>query len=92
MQGHPLWIDLGNVSSAFSGLETVHLRNLNPASLTLLSVSIRCDIAEYVNVTIRGAAGTQSAHYTPQTLAFGKSSGPNGAHCVPSGQVGVALL
>jgi hypothetical protein len=65
-QGHPNWLQLGPVVHGFDSTSTLTLTNHNPAPVNLLSVSIRCDVAEYLSVTLRAdnTSGVISATYT----------------------------
>ncbi len=50
----------------FDSTSTLTLTNHNPAPVNLLSVSIRCDVAEYLSVALRAdnTSGVISATYT----------------------------
>ncbi len=65
LQGHPNWLNLGGVVHGFDSQTVLSLVNHNPAPVNLLSVSLRCDVAEFLSVTLRAenASGVLSATY-----------------------------
>jgi hypothetical protein len=68
--GRPIWLQLGNVANQFRSVKRLLLRNPSPVPINILTVSTRCDVVEYFNVSFVGDSTVQSSQFNayPATL------------------------